>query len=671
MLGYAAEDDLPPFVEELTGHLVAAEIDYQLVLVGNYWEGREDRTPQIVRALCESDPRITPVLLPKQGGMGFDIKAGFAVATGEIVGVIDGDGQVPPLDVVRAYRKLCANPSLDLVKTCRRERHDGPWRRFISAGFNSLFYLLFPGVAAHDINSKPKLMRRALLDQLALTQDDWFLDAELMIQARRLDARIGEISTVFRACVKRQSFVRPSALLEFLNNMARFRLREFRHSPSWPLLAVCLAVAVLTAVTGLRYGVYADERWAWIATIQVIHAPNLASALGYYHSANPLLIGYWSLIAQATSFSLPAMRSGQILLALLTLCGLYRLARRSGHSDASLALLQILAAPYFLVCSLFLYSDVASLLPVVLVLLIVQRAHPSAIHFLLLLLAGVAALYCRALNGAAIGSWLLWELYRRSDGWQLRAGAAIGALACLAPLALFWGCLTPDHLPPTSGHQPWIVAWAVSVCGLLFWPWVVRPTQGWRWLPIGGAALYGGLAITHLPETGPLGILAAKAGPAVLLLGSLTCAAGTAVLFDTWDRCRQQGRLELASWMAGAAMFAPALRPMFWFERYALFGTALMPVMLRPLDGQRWRRRVALAWCCLWLATAGIHSARWMGAAPRLTRWSARQESGLRVKWTTPAEVLERLCLPNPGEPSDALRIEGVRKARELLEAGR
>jgi glycosyltransferase involved in cell wall biosynthesis len=199
--------------------------NYQLVLVGNYTAGTVDPTPEVVRELAAHDPRIVCSAVAKRGMMGWDMRTGLKLAAGDRVAVIDGDGQVLAADLVRAVRAL-ERGGYDLVKAARVHRDDGLTRKSISLVFNALFHLLFPGLPVRDVNAKPKVMTRAAYERLELESDDWFIDAEIMIQARRLGLRIGEVETEFLALRGRRSFINLATLFEFLGNLARFRLRE-------------------------------------------------------------------------------------------------------------------------------------------------------------------------------------------------------------------------------------------------------------------------------------------------------------------------------------------------------------------------------------------------------------------------------------------------------------
>ena len=155
--------------------------------------------------------------------MGWDMRSGLEAATGRHIAVIDGDGQMPMSDVIKVYRVLQVG-KYDLVKTFRAQRQDGWYRRTISGFYNFLFRLLYP--AAHvfrDINSKPKVMTRDAYQKIQLVSNDWFTDAEIMIEALKHDLSVGEVSTVFYKNERRGTFVPFSALYEFLSNLIYYR----------------------------------------------------------------------------------------------------------------------------------------------------------------------------------------------------------------------------------------------------------------------------------------------------------------------------------------------------------------------------------------------------------------------------------------------------------------
>lgn len=221
VLCYRSGETIIPFVERLQRTLSRCNFSWELVLVGNYIEGSDDETPQVVSKLAERSDNIRTVIRPKQGMMGWDMRMGLDAARGTYIGVIDGDGQFPPESIIACLLK-CELEDLDLTKTYRVIRDGGWYRRFISMGYNALFGLLF-GFKVRDINSKPKIIRRDKYELLRLESDDWFADAELVIRAHELGLKIGETPVHFSVNDNRGSFVKPQAILEFASNLLRYR----------------------------------------------------------------------------------------------------------------------------------------------------------------------------------------------------------------------------------------------------------------------------------------------------------------------------------------------------------------------------------------------------------------------------------------------------------------
>ncbi len=226
MLCYRGGEDVLLLVETLRENLVASGVRFELILVANYWPGTGDDTPAAVTGYASSYPEVIVIADEKQGGMGWDLRSGLARARGAFLVVIDGDGQNPVEDVLRIYT-LMKTTKLDVAKGRRITRGDGAYRSVISKVYNTAFKLLFRTGGLSDINGKPKALTRRsyALIQPSLRADDWFADAEIILTARNLGLRIGELPVTFLGST-RPSFVRPSAISEFVVNMISYRLRR-------------------------------------------------------------------------------------------------------------------------------------------------------------------------------------------------------------------------------------------------------------------------------------------------------------------------------------------------------------------------------------------------------------------------------------------------------------
>jgi glycosyltransferase involved in cell wall biosynthesis len=200
------------------------EIDYELVLVGNYLPNVKDKTPEVVSKIAKNKLRIKPIIIEKKGMMGWDLHSGLKATKGEAIAFIDGDGQMPSFDIVRLYR-VFKSWDFDMCKTYRIKRLDAVWRQAISICYNLIFNILFPGPYLHDINSKPKIISREAYNKMKLSSTDWFADAEIIIEARRLKLIVGEIPTVFYKHRWGKSFVKLPTVFEFIKNIIIYRFR--------------------------------------------------------------------------------------------------------------------------------------------------------------------------------------------------------------------------------------------------------------------------------------------------------------------------------------------------------------------------------------------------------------------------------------------------------------
>ena len=227
ILCYKAGKEIIKFIECIYSRGSERKIEFEIILVANYWPNENDITPAIVNRYALNKNNCLVVSLPKRGMMGWDMKSGLEKASGRVIVVIDGDTQFEPDLVFWVYDKLRTD-NLDLCKTYRVNREDGIYRKFISNIFNIFFMLLFPVKKYkkdyRDINSKPKAILSSAYQKMNLKADDWFIDAEIMLQARNLKLKIGSFPISFYNS-ERESFVKPIAIIEFIKNLVHYWIR--------------------------------------------------------------------------------------------------------------------------------------------------------------------------------------------------------------------------------------------------------------------------------------------------------------------------------------------------------------------------------------------------------------------------------------------------------------
>ncbi|MFT6210425.1 MAG: glycosyltransferase involved in cell wall biosynthesis [Bacteroidia bacterium] len=222
ILCYRSGKAVPGFVNKVEKHIQSLTENYELVLVANYVEGSDDRTRDYVYKIADANPKCKVLCKPKQGMMGWDMRSGMDAATGTYICVIDGDGQFPIESISSCFEEIRTG-KYDLVKTYRTKRGDGIYRRVISKTYNVLFSILFSGIGSKDANSKPKILKASAYEQMNLKSDDWFIDAEIMLNVRDKKMTFFELPIEFYELEGRSSFVKPAAIWEFIKNLYDYR----------------------------------------------------------------------------------------------------------------------------------------------------------------------------------------------------------------------------------------------------------------------------------------------------------------------------------------------------------------------------------------------------------------------------------------------------------------
>lgn len=221
---YNEEPNVEPVSLELLDAFRKAGVNLELILVDN---GSLDFTREKIQGLVELYPEVKLVKVFPNRGFGWGILKGLDRVSGRAVSWTGGDGQISADDVLRIYQRFMQGDVV-LCKANRVKRGDGPQRIMITLIWNLLFKVLF-NLSDPDINGTPKVMLTKELEWLKLEQQDWFLDAELVLKMADHGATKTEVTVEFLPRLRGRSNVRLPTLWEFFANMIKFRLRFWRN----------------------------------------------------------------------------------------------------------------------------------------------------------------------------------------------------------------------------------------------------------------------------------------------------------------------------------------------------------------------------------------------------------------------------------------------------------
>lgn len=185
---YNEEGNIERSVNGARAALEQAGVEHEVIVVN---DASTDRTAEIADRLAAADPHVRVVHLPRNLKLGGALKAGFAASRMELVFYTDADNPIDFADMIAAF-PLAADGGVDLVTGYRLNRDETLRRQIYSRAYNWLINFLF-GFRFRDINFSFKLFRREVLERIDLQSNGSFIDAEILIEARKAGFLIEEV----------------------------------------------------------------------------------------------------------------------------------------------------------------------------------------------------------------------------------------------------------------------------------------------------------------------------------------------------------------------------------------------------------------------------------------------------------------------------------------------
>lgn len=173
---------------ELGDELIAQNTvaDYEMIIVN---DASTDATAKLADAAAATNSRVVVVHHPSNRKLGGSIKSGFAAATGDVVLYTDADLPFDFREVHKALR-LMNQYEADVVAAYRFDRTGEGYVRVVYSFFYNLLVRALFGCRFRDVNFAFKLVRRSVLQKVQLSSEGSFIDAELMVSARKLGMNV-------------------------------------------------------------------------------------------------------------------------------------------------------------------------------------------------------------------------------------------------------------------------------------------------------------------------------------------------------------------------------------------------------------------------------------------------------------------------------------------------
>ncbi len=159
---YNEAQNLLPLCSDVTEALLGMHGAFEILFVD---DGSTDGSGDVLRELARKEETIKLVVLRRNFGQTAAMMAGIDHARGEVIVVMDGDGQNDPADIPALLDKLAEG--YDVVSGWRRDRKDGWLRVFLSRMANALISRV-SGLHLHDYGCSLKAYRRDAIESVRL-----------------------------------------------------------------------------------------------------------------------------------------------------------------------------------------------------------------------------------------------------------------------------------------------------------------------------------------------------------------------------------------------------------------------------------------------------------------------------------------------------------------------
>lgn len=216
---YNEQENLEKAISGVLAVLKEIGAPFEVIIVDN---GSLDRTPQIADQLAKENPLIRVIHHVSNREYGGALKSGFTNAVNEIVVYTDSDNQYDFND----FKKMLPYfDSYDAVIGVREARHDSVYRKIQSGIFKVLLRALF-GLKAKDINCSFRAYKKKVLDDMRISSDSAFIDAEMFLSAKRKGYKICEVAVQhFPRKAGKATGARPFVVLLTLKEIFCYWLR--------------------------------------------------------------------------------------------------------------------------------------------------------------------------------------------------------------------------------------------------------------------------------------------------------------------------------------------------------------------------------------------------------------------------------------------------------------
>jgi glycosyltransferase involved in cell wall biosynthesis len=227
LMAYNEQDNIAKAIDDL--HAVAKKIADKFEIIVSYAEASTDNTERTIKEKMQSCPELNIVYRPRErSGYGYGLRLGIENAKYEYIFYTDGDNQFDPNEIELLLPFINNH---GIVTGVRKSRQDPLARKIYSLGYNIFIDLLFFR-AFTDVDCAFKIYRKEIFKDMKLTSDTGFLDAEILIKAKKFGIKTLPVThlprTKGQSCTKGSLSHKLMIVKDLLKDMLEVRFNVSR-----------------------------------------------------------------------------------------------------------------------------------------------------------------------------------------------------------------------------------------------------------------------------------------------------------------------------------------------------------------------------------------------------------------------------------------------------------
>ena len=215
---YFEEKNLPILIPKVVSLLLKITNKFEIIIIE---DGSPDKTGKVADELSNQYPCVKVIHHHRNLGYGASLRDGFCNSKYEYIMYTDGDNQYDINEFI-PYIHLLSNA--DILSGYVTKKALTPLRKIQSVVFNLLVKILFL-VNIKDINCSMKIYKRKVLDSISIKSTSAFIDAEMLIKAKRLGFSIAQFPVTHYPRINGvASGSNPSVIISTIKDLIKFRL---------------------------------------------------------------------------------------------------------------------------------------------------------------------------------------------------------------------------------------------------------------------------------------------------------------------------------------------------------------------------------------------------------------------------------------------------------------